>query len=63
VWQEGYHPKEILNNSMFQQKMDYIHLNPVRLNLVEKPGDWKYSSASFFETGTKGIIEINGFEY
>jgi REP element-mobilizing transposase RayT len=35
------------------QKLDYIHLNPLnsRWNLAEKPEDYKWSSARFYETG------------
>jgi putative transposase len=29
--------------------MDYIHLNPVRRGLVERPVQWKWSSAAWFE--------------
>ena len=34
--------KELLEN------MQSIHYKPVKLGLVEKPGDWRWSSASFF---------------
>ena len=27
--------------------IDYIHANPVRRQLVEKPEDWKWSSAGW----------------
>jgi len=29
--------------------IDYIHANPVRRGLVERPRDWKWSSARFWE--------------
>jgi hypothetical protein len=29
--------------------IDYIHGNPVRKGLVEKPEDWKWSSAGWLE--------------
>jgi putative transposase len=44
VWQEGFHPKMILGSEEFEQKMNYMHNNPVKRGLVESPGDWKYSS-------------------
>jgi len=28
--------------------IEYIHLNPVRKNLVERSQDWKWSSAAWF---------------
>lgn len=63
VWQEGVHPQLIQNIQMVKQKMEYIHLNPVRRGLIRKPEDWKYSSASNYIIN-KGVIEIdkiNGF--
>lgn len=48
IWQEGYHPKLVRNSKMLKQKIDYIHYNPVRKGLVEKPEDWEYSSAGFY---------------
>jgi putative transposase len=36
-----------------EQKLEYIHLNPLqeKWNLVIKPEDYKWSSAKFYETG------------
>lgn len=43
-----------------EQKLDYIHLNPLqeRWSLVIKPEDYRWSSARFYETGIDefGII-------
>jgi hypothetical protein len=35
------------------QKLNYIHRNPLneRWNLCIRPGDYKFSSASFYEEG------------
>ena len=33
-WQEGSHPQRIKDESMLQQKVDYIHFNPVRRGYV-----------------------------
>jgi hypothetical protein len=37
----------------FEQKLDYIHNNPIqdKWQLVKYPEDYKYSSAKFYETG------------
>ena len=45
IWQAGYHPKAIFNETVFIEKINYIHNNPVKLGFVEKPEDWKYTSA------------------
>ena len=43
-WQHDNHAI-ILNSPQFiRQKLDYIHMNPVKAGWVEKPEDWLYSS-------------------
>ncbi len=60
-WQEGFHPKQISNNLILRQKIDYIHMNPVKRGLVELPEDWKFSSAEFYKTGKQTEIEITRY--
>ncbi len=58
VWQEGFHPQAIITEDMLRQKVDYIHNNPVKLGLVDRPEDWRYSSArNYF--GQDGVLEID----
>jgi REP element-mobilizing transposase RayT len=59
-WQGGYSPKQIQTMEIFQQKMDYIHLNPVRKGYVSRPEDWFYSSARNF-AGLAAKISITRF--
>ena len=56
-WQEGVHPKCIQNIEMMHQKIEYIHLNPVRMGYVEIPESWQYSSATDYSGGT-GLLDI-----
>jgi putative transposase len=44
-WQPKYYSFEIHNHSKLEEKLDYIHLNPVRAGLVDKAIDWRWSSA------------------
>ncbi|SRR5713226_3114054 len=46
IWQVGFHDWTIRDRSDWQAKVEYIHDNPVRAKLVEKPQDWPYSSAT-----------------
>ena len=34
-WQEGNQPKRIHNDGVMQQKVDYVHMNPVRRGYVD----------------------------
>ena len=45
VWEEGSHPQLIQNEEVLRQKLDYIHLNPVKRGYVDKAEHWRYSSA------------------
>jgi putative transposase len=61
VWQEGVHPQAMLSETMLRQKIEYIHHNPVRRGLVDRPEDWRYSSARNY-LGRDGILEIDVVE-
>lgn len=48
-WQRGGgYDRNITSKEEFIEKLNYIHLNPVRAELVKRPEDWKWSSASAF---------------
>jgi len=59
-WEAGSHPKIINGWDMLEQKALYIHNNPVKRGLVEKPEDWIYSSAREFYQGD-GVFRIDRF--
>jgi putative transposase len=59
VWQEGFHPKAIVSEPMLNQKIEYIHLNPVKKRFVKEPEDWKYSSARNIYLKDNSIIELD----
>jgi REP element-mobilizing transposase RayT len=56
-WQQHNHPIELTDNQMIDQRLDYIHNNPVIEGIVEKPEDYIYSSARDY-CGLKGLIEV-----
>ncbi len=57
-WEEGNHPKQIQNIVIFNQKVDYIHYNPVRRGLVANEEDWVYSSARDF-LGLDPVFQVD----
>ena len=59
IWQEGYHPIALKSQSFFEQKLTYIHHNPVRKGFVEKPEDWKYSSTRNYLLDDDSLIAID----
>ncbi len=52
-WQRDSLAFELLKKQTIQQKLDYIHYNPVIKNwkLCKEPSDYYYSSANFYEKG------------
>ena len=50
-------------NEVIQQKIEYIHNNPVEEGFVFRPEDYKYSSASDY-AGEKGLLDgVCVFQY
>ena len=59
LWQEGFHPQQIISDDMFRQKVEYIHYNPVKRGYVELPEHWYYSSAGDFILNRSGAIQLD----
>ena len=58
-WQQNNHPIEIWSLKVFEQKLNYIHQNPVKAGFVTDPIDWKYSSARNYGNDDATILEID----
>ncbi|MEQ9297006.1 MAG: transposase [Cyclobacteriaceae bacterium] len=57
VWKDGYHPVHLSSNEMIEQKLDYIHENPVKAGLVYEPEHYVYSSSRDY-AGLSGLIAL-----
>lgn len=57
-WTHENHAVEMITNRFIDQKIDYIHQNPVRAGWVEEPQEYLYSSARNYG-GRKGLIDID----
>jgi hypothetical protein len=57
VCQEGVHAEMVYSESVMQQKLDYIHQNPVKRGYVDFGEQWRYSSARDYQ-GELGLIEV-----
>ena len=57
-WQQNNKPIELWSSEVIQQKLKYIHFNPVISGFVTEPYHWKYSSAIDY-SGGKGLVEID----
>ena len=58
-WQRRYYDFNIDGESKLDEKLQYMHLNPVRAGLVEKAVDWPWSSARHYLLGRPVGIPLN----
>jgi len=56
-WQDGNEAKEIHSTSFLEQKLEYIHDNPVKAEIVENAVEYIYSSAKNY-AGEPGLIDV-----
>jgi putative transposase len=61
-WQGEFHPIELNTNEMMDERMQYIHYNPVEAGIVYEPESYRYSSAIDYGTMRKGLLEIEYIE-
>ena len=47
-WQHQFWDRFVRNGKEFGERLAYMHLNPVRKTLVERPEDWAWSSYNNF---------------
>ena|ERR1700753_1619742 len=58
-WQRRYYDFNVFTEAKRIQKLGYMHWNPVKRGLVERPEDWPWSSCRFYQTGEPGRVSID----
>lgn len=56
-WQQNNKPIELSDSKMLDQKLNYLHNNPVEEGFVVEAHEYKYSSAIDYADG-KGLIDV-----
>jgi REP-associated tyrosine transposase len=59
IWQRRFYDFNVWGKEKRVEKIRYIHRNPVRRGLVEKPEDWKWSSFRAYAFGEVGPVIVN----
>jgi putative transposase len=54
VWQDGNQAKVLYSNKFIWQKLNYIHNNPVKAGLAERPEEYMFSSV-------RNYMDLDGF--
>ncbi len=57
-WQDGCYVENIYTYEFCMEKLKYIHMNPVRQEIVERPEDYLFSSARNY-CGEKGLLDVS----
>jgi putative transposase len=59
-WQRGRgYDRNLWEPRPIWETVDYIHANPVRRGLCQRPEDWPWSSAAYYLGGQTGYLEID----
>ena len=58
VWQKDPSVIDLWSHKFIRQKLNYLHLNPVRAGLCEHPADWKWSSYRAYLPHKAGEVPI-----
>ena len=61
-WQTDNHPIDLYKASVIQQKLNYIHNNPIRANWVGMAQHYIYSSASNYLEEGRGILKVEALD-
>ncbi len=61
VWKREPLSIDLLNKTMFIQKLEYIHYNPVKAGLCDVPENYHYSSARFYNDGSNSFGMLTHF--
>jgi REP element-mobilizing transposase RayT len=59
LWTHENRPEEIRTRLFFDQKLNYIHQNPVRAGWVEQPEEYIYSSAKALLSNVTGPLLLH----
>jgi REP-associated tyrosine transposase len=57
-WQKRYFSFPVWSERKRIEKLRYIHRNPVKRGLVERPEDWRWSSFRQWADGEEGMVEV-----
>ena len=63
VWQKRFYDFNVWTEKKHLEKLRYIHRNPVKRGLVEKPEQWPWSSFRFYLYHETGLVRVKFQEW
>jgi putative transposase len=58
-WQPRFYDFNVWSQTKFVEKLQYMHMNPLKRKLVAHPRDWPWSSFSFYAKKESGLVRID----
>jgi putative transposase len=58
VWLKDFSSIDLWSHKFVMQKLNYIHMNPVRAGLCDHPSNWKWSSYRAYHPHEAGSVPI-----
>ena len=58
VWERRYYPFNVCSEQKLQEKLDYMHANPVKRGLVSSPEEWLWSSFRFYYLNDASVLRM-----
>jgi putative transposase len=55
-WERRFYDFNVWSHKKKIEKLDYMHLNPVKRGLVRHPGEWEWSSYALYADGGQGLV-------
>jgi REP-associated tyrosine transposase len=62
VWQAKYYGFNVFSRRKMEEKLTYMHQNPVRAGLARQPCEWRWSSARYYELGKSVGVPVGWIE-
>jgi putative transposase len=57
-WLPRYYDFNLQTDAKRFEKLNYMHWNPMKRGLVDRPEDWAWSSYRYYQTGEQGRVTI-----
>ncbi len=58
-WQARFYDFNVWSNKKKLEKLQYMHMNPLKRKLVSHPKEWPWSSFSFYAGRKPGLVRID----
>jgi putative transposase len=58
-WEQRFYDFNVWSQKKKNEKLEYMHMNPVKRGLVSHPKEWPWSSFSFYSNGEVGLTRID----